>query len=68
LPLYCPKKNTISPLQVKNKECDVDSEHVFILGSIDYMVVNSLFVTQNTAAGRFSISAAKRDSLKNQHL
>jgi hypothetical protein len=34
-------KNTFSPLQVKNKPSDGETEHAFILGSVDCMVVNS---------------------------
>ncbi len=32
--------NIFSPLQVKNKPCDRETEHAFILGSMDCMVVN----------------------------
>jgi hypothetical protein len=37
--LYCGfLKNTFSPLQVKNKPRDEESEHAFILGSMDCTV------------------------------
>ncbi len=35
-------KNTFSPLQVKNKPRDEESEHAFILGSMDCTVVNNI--------------------------
>jgi hypothetical protein len=34
-------KKYISPLKVRNKPHDEDSEHVFILGSMDCMVANT---------------------------
>jgi hypothetical protein len=34
------KENTFYPLQGKNKPCDGETEHVFILSSIDCMVAN----------------------------
>ncbi len=34
------KKNIFSPLQVKNKPRDGETEHAFILGSMDCMVSN----------------------------
>jgi hypothetical protein len=44
--LYCMSKKTFSPLQVTNKPCDGDSEHAFILCSMDYMVVNNRIIVQ----------------------
>ncbi len=37
----CKKENTFSPLQVKNKPHDRESEHVFILDSRDCTVANN---------------------------
>jgi hypothetical protein len=34
-------ENTFSPLQVKNKLCEGETEHGFILGSLDSTVANS---------------------------
>jgi hypothetical protein len=36
------KENIFSPLQVKNKPRDGEMEHVFILGSMDCMIVNTM--------------------------
>jgi hypothetical protein len=37
----CVKENIFSPLQVKNKLHDGETEHAFILGSMDCMVAKS---------------------------
>jgi hypothetical protein len=39
----CKKKKTFSPLQVKNKPRDEETEHVFILGSVDCLVASNNF-------------------------
>jgi hypothetical protein len=36
-----PKENACSPVQVKNKPFDGETEHAFILGSIDSMVAKN---------------------------
>jgi hypothetical protein len=43
------KVNTFSPLQAKNKACDREMEHAFILGSMDCTVAKTcvLFGARN---------------------
>jgi hypothetical protein len=39
--LQTKKKNTLSPLKIKNKPPDREMEHAFIVGSMDCVVANS---------------------------
>ncbi len=39
--MLCAKVNTFSPLQVKNKPGDGESEHAFILASMDHTIANN---------------------------
>jgi hypothetical protein len=41
-------KNTFSPMQAKNKPQGRDSEHVFILGSMDCMVANNFDLSRSS--------------------
>ncbi len=53
-----PKENTFSPLQVKNKTCDRDKEHVFILGSMDCTVTNKRDYLSKASALTFNKSSS----------
>ncbi len=40
-------KNIFSPLQVKNKPCDGELEHAFILASMDCTIENNYMELRN---------------------
>jgi hypothetical protein len=62
------KKNTFSPLRVKNKPRNRDPEHAFILGSIDCTFASSFIFNMEHGTLKIQHLQWTRDSLKIQHL